>query len=264
MNVITENTDVIVVSGGNAALVAMGLYTLEHFANDMMTTSCGNTDKAQMKIVLEKGYETVKWIGEKGVNWTLSLGKFFDDNKVNLSTIEILPVVGLMVKDEGIGLIDDLWRVVEKTDIKVFYSCPAYNLIQDGNRVLGVQARHIDSFINFFGQMILACGGFEASPRSFGTSLYYDYPVVDNTLAGLAKKIGIDLDVFVDTVIKFNAITSPGNFDLFHLDGNCINKSLDILKSNWALPIDKVPFVAYGTTCGITFTYGGIKTDTAA
>jgi precorrin 3B synthase CobZ len=37
-------------------------------------------------------------------------------------------------------------------------------------------------------------------------------------------------------------------------------------KTNWALPITKAPFLAVKVTCGITFTFGGLKTcpDTAA
>jgi tricarballylate dehydrogenase len=48
------------------------------------------------------------------------------------------------------------------------------------------------------------------------------------------------------------------------LDGNSTKNNLTIPKTNWALPIEKGPFIAYGVTCGITFTYGGLKTDTAA
>jgi tricarballylate dehydrogenase len=33
-------------------------------------------------------------------------------------------------------------------------------------------------------------------------------------------------------------------------------------KSNWAMPIEQGPFYAYGVTCGITFTFGGLRTDT--
>jgi len=36
------------------------------------------------------------------------------------------------------------------------------------------------------------------------------------------------------------------------------------LKSNWAMPIEVGPFEAYAVTCGITFTYGGIKIDSNA
>lgn len=34
-------------------------------------------------------------------------------------------------------------------------------------------------------------------------------------------------------------------------------------KSNWANTLDEPPFEAYGITCGITFTFGGLKIDGA-
>ena len=36
---------------------------------------------------------------------------------------------------------------------------------------------------------------------------------------------------------------------------------LDPPKSNWANIIDEPPFEAYGVTCGITFTFGGVRID---
>ena len=33
-------------------------------------------------------------------------------------------------------------------------------------------------------------------------------------------------------------------------------------KSNWASPLDQPPFYAYAVTCGITFTFGGLRGDT--
>ena len=38
-------------------------------------------------------------------------------------------------------------------------------------------------------------------------------------------------------------------------------EGLALPKSNWATPIEQPPFEAYAVTCGITFTYGGIKID---
>lgn len=38
-------------------------------------------------------------------------------------------------------------------------------------------------------------------------------------------------------------------------------KRLALAKSNWALPLDKGPFLAVKVTCGITFTFGGLKID---
>ncbi len=39
---------------------------------------------------------------------------------------------------------------------------------------------------------------------------------------------------------------------------------LAITKSNWANTIDQPPFEAYAVTCGLTFTFGGLKIDTSA
>ena len=38
---------------------------------------------------------------------------------------------------------------------------------------------------------------------------------------------------------------------------------LAINKSNWANTVDEPPFEAYAVTCGITFTFGGLKIDTS-
>ena len=37
---------------------------------------------------------------------------------------------------------------------------------------------------------------------------------------------------------------------------------LAVAKSNWANTIDEPPFEAYAVTCGVTFTFGGLKIDT--
>ena len=46
-------------------------------------------------------------------------------------------------------------------------------------------------------------------------------------------------------------------------DGRC-TKNLRINKSNWANTIDTPPFEAYAVTCGITFSFGGLKINTGA
>ncbi|EGY16785.1 hypothetical protein VD0002_g3002 [Verticillium dahliae] len=38
-------------------------------------------------------------------------------------------------------------------------------------------------------------------------------------------------------------------------------RRLDLPKSNWALPLDRGPFVAVKVTCGITFTFGGLQVE---
>ena len=46
-------------------------------------------------------------------------------------------------------------------------------------------------------------------------------------------------------------------------DGRC-TKNLKVNKSNWANTIDTPPFEAYAVTCGITFSFGGLKINTDA
>ena len=41
-------------------------------------------------------------------------------------------------------------------------------------------------------------------------------------------------------------------------------EGLSIPKSNWANKIDTPPFEAYGVTCGITFTFGGLRINSKA
>jgi tricarballylate dehydrogenase len=69
----------------------------------------------------------------------------------------------------------------------------------------------------------------------------------------------INPDSLVKTVDEFNrsvsgARTSP---ELLR-DGKGTN-GIYSPKSNWAQKIDTPPFVAYAATCGLTFTYGGLK-----
>ena len=324
---------------------------------------------------------------DQGVRWKLTVGKFFDERNMASGLIALPPGVAMMAANEGVSLTDDLWDAVEKTSIQTFYSTPACDLLCDGDRVYGIRARQ-STFVEFHGQVILACGGFEASPRlrrqylgegwdlvvvrgtrfNMGAMLEkaiqsgacatghwggahaspqdstaprvgdlkvgdkmsrYSYPfaimvntdgkrfidegeadfsktyaktgaaivrqpaalafqifdqktlhtlepryhktgkpVVDDTLEGLAHKLGINVQSFVETVEEFNRNTPPTKadhkLDPLKLDGVSTKSTLAIPKSNWAQPINNPPYHAYPVTCGITFTYGGRQTDASA
>jgi tricarballylate dehydrogenase len=89
-------------------------------------------------------------------------------------------------------------------------------------------------------------------------------PVVADTLDELAAKLGVDGDALGVTVQTFNDACPTGEFDPFRNDGLRAAPAGQPVKSNWAQPITDGPFVAYKVTCGITFTYGGVKIDTTA
>jgi tricarballylate dehydrogenase len=75
---------------------------------------------------------------------------------------------------------------------------------------------------------------------------------------------GIDVRAFVETVRRFNeSVRRDVPFNPTVLDGRS-TVGLEIPKSNWAMPLEVPPFETYHVTCGITFTFGGVRTDTDA
>jgi tricarballylate dehydrogenase len=86
-----------------------------------------------------------------------------------------------------------------------------------------------------------------------------------DTLEALAAKLdGVNAARFLETVRDYNAaVRQDVPFDPNVKDGRS-TQGLEIDKSNWANTIDTPPFEAYAVTCGITFTFGGLKIDTQA
>jgi tricarballylate dehydrogenase len=95
-------------------------------------------------------------------------------------------------------------------------------------------------------------------------------PVIANTLEELVEKlderygkIGFKKEKVLQTLNDYNASTQEGKFDPSKKDG-LSTKGLRLEKTNWAVKLDQPPFVAYPSTGGITFTYGGVKVNTQA
>ena len=84
-----------------------------------------------------------------------------------------------------------------------------------------------------------------------------------DSIAELARMIGLDPAALEDTVRGFNTACRPGHFDHTTLD-DCHTEALSPPKTHWALPIDTPPYFAYPVRPGITFTYLGLKTDETA
>jgi tricarballylate dehydrogenase len=82
-----------------------------------------------------------------------------------------------------------------------------------------------------------------------------------DTIAELAGKIGLDSAPLIATIDEFNAACSDVPFDPSQLDGKS-TIGLEVNKSNWANPIDEGPFRAYPITCGVTFSFGGVRINT--
>ena len=78
----------------------------------------------------------------------------------------------------------------------------------------------------------------------------------------LAKELDINPAGLVQTVTAFNAACQPGEYNPSILDG-VSTKGITPPKSNWALPISEPPYHGFVVTCGITFTFGGLRINTS-
>jgi precorrin 3B synthase CobZ len=99
--------------------------------------------------------------------------------------------------------------------------------------------------------------------------------ITGQTLEELAEKCAArglrDRDGFVRTIREYNDAVHAhrrenpsAKWDPAIRDGlstQSSSKKLALAKSNWALPIEKGPFLAVKVTCGVTFTFGGLKVD---
>ena len=85
------------------------------------------------------------------------------------------------------------------------------------------------------------------------------------TLEALAEKLeGVDPAGFLATIRDYNAaVKTDVPFNPNIKDGRGTD-GLDLPKSNWANTLDDGPFEAYAVTCGVTFTFGGLRIDTNA
>jgi len=81
-----------------------------------------------------------------------------------------------------------------------------------------------------------------------------------DTLEDFVKKLeGVDAARCLQEIREYNkAVRTDIPYNMAVKDGRCTT-GLKINKSNWANTIEDPPFEAYGVTCGVTFSFGGLK-----
>lgn len=80
-----------------------------------------------------------------------------------------------------------------------------------------------------------------------------------DSLEELATHLGIGRQGLNRTVQEVNAAINDLPFNSAVKDGRAA--AVDPPKSNWALALDTPPYYGYAVTCGITFTFGGMRID---
>lgn len=141
----------------------------------------------------------------------------------------------------------------------------------EGHRFLDEGADFRNYTYAKYGREILAQPGsiayqiFDATTRPMLRTEEYDMPGVSvaeaDSIEELARRIDVDPAALVATVREFNdSVDRTRCFDPTVKDARAA--AVQPPKSNWAMPLENGPFYAYGVTCGITFTFGGLKADT--
>ncbi len=84
--------------------------------------------------------------------------------------------------------------------------------------------------------------------------------VTADSLENLVTKLDdVDPTQALETIKAFNAaVRKDITFNPTIKDGRC-TEGITPAKTNWANAIDEPPFEAYAVTCGITFTFGGLR-----
>lgn len=105
---------------------------------------------------------------------------------------------------------------------------------------------------------------FDSTVRPMLRTEEYDMPGVSvfvaENLIDLANQAGIAPEALTKTVNEFNqSINRDAPFDPTVKDGR--RADVQPPKSNWSSPLETPPYFAYPVTCGITFTFGGLRGD---
>jgi tricarballylate dehydrogenase len=196
-----------------------------------------------IRMALEKGAAPFgHWSGSHAVAWDLN-APVFGDLRVGDGFQKHSYPVGIMVNASGDRFVD------EGADFR------NYTYVKYGHEIL----HQTDQF---------AWQVFDAKVSHLLRDEYRIQSatrVRADTLEELARQLdGVDSEGFLRTVSDFNAaVKTDVPFDPTVLDGRG-TVGLPINKTNWANPIDTPPYEAYGVTCGITFTFGGLHIDTDA
>ncbi|WP_175987863.1 FAD-dependent tricarballylate dehydrogenase TcuA [Bacillus sp. Marseille-Q1617] len=82
------------------------------------------------------------------------------------------------------------------------------------------------------------------------------------TLDELVNQLSVNKQQFLQTIEDYNAAVQDGDYNPTEKDGK---KTVGLTpeKTNWALKIEEGPFYAFPVTCGITFSFGGLRVNSS-
>jgi tricarballylate dehydrogenase len=156
----------IVGDADDAADVVVDPYPPEAFARDLRRVTGGRTDPVLSRVLIERSYDTVRWMADLGVRFEFSRAvtgiRIAGTNKTRLQ-----PGAAIRARHEGVGLSQSLFDLADAHGIAVLYERPVTRILSDAaGRVTGVEARAPGGIERHAaGAVIVASGGFQANPE---------------------------------------------------------------------------------------------------
>jgi tricarballylate dehydrogenase len=146
-----------------AASVAFTSYDEAEFVEDIVRLSGNANDRKLVELIAANAFSTISWMAGFGVRFESQLER--RGVKVGGRTYNPREAA-LRVIGQGKGLIDTLWQAAETLGVDFSYDTEAAGLIVEDDAVVGLTIRRGGRTQALrAGRIILACGGFEASPE---------------------------------------------------------------------------------------------------
>lgn len=147
-----------------AARIDLPAYTAADFDRDMHRVSGGRSDKALGRVLVDDSADAVRWLSAQGVRFWLSFNRqaYEVDGRIRFWG-------GLCVRtpEGGKSLVDDLRRAADRHGVRTFFSTAltALRPTASGTVATVVRGDTGERLDVACGSVVLAAGGFEASPR---------------------------------------------------------------------------------------------------
>ncbi len=151
------------VTDEEAEKIVMPEYSPSAYYEDLMRVNSGKSDPDLSEQLVNRSYETIKWMKGHGVKFELNYDNQSFEKEGKFHFWGGLPV---KTKNKGIGLMTSLFKRIEELDIEIWYNSAAKELMKAEDRVTGVVVEKEDQSLEIYASsVVLACGSFEADKQ---------------------------------------------------------------------------------------------------
>lgn len=142
------------------AVTEFGSYTQQKFASDLLAFNDGRPLSPEQETLISESYAAVKWLASHDVKFEpIYSRQSFEKGGRHV----FWGGLTLAAENEGVGLFDQELAAFLRLGGKIIYETAVTDLMTEKGRVVGVITSHGEEISA--DAVILACGGFEASPE---------------------------------------------------------------------------------------------------